>query len=318
EASPFAHPVLAFPDGIAKEDQERLRASIIKAISDDVMPAYGKLARFLKEDYVPHGRKDPGLWALPDGEARYQAAIRRATTTTTLTADQIHELGLAEVARIEREQEAIGKTLGFKSLGAFREHVRKNGKLYTKSREDILERYRKYTDQMYGKLPELFGRLPAQKMTIVPTEAFREKDAAGAEYTPGSPDGARPGMVHVNTSNPTKRLWIDMESTAYHEGVPGHHLQLTIQHELPEIPAFRKFGGYTAFAEGWALYSERLGKEIGFYQDPYSDYGRLQDELLRAIRLVVDTGLHAKRWSRDQVVKFFHDHSTIDEPSVQA
>ena len=318
EASPFAHPVLAFPDGIGKDDQERLRAAMIKAISDDVLPAYQKLAKFLKDEYVPRGRKDPGLWALPDGEARYQAAIRRSTTTTTLTADQIHELGLLEVARIEREQEAIGKTLGFKSLGAFREHVRKNSKLYANSRDDILDRYRKYTDQMYGKLPALFGRLPAQKMTIVPTEAFREKDAAGAEYTPGSPDGARPGMVHVNTSNPTKRLWIDMESTAYHEGVPGHHMQIAIQQELGELPPFRQHGGYNAFQEGWALYSERLGKEVGFYQDPYNDYGRLQDEILRAIRLVVDTGLHAKKWTRAQVVQFFHDHSTIDEPSVQS
>jgi uncharacterized protein (DUF885 family) len=317
DASPFAHPVLAFPDAIAAPDRDRLREATLKAIADDVLPSYRKLATFLKDEYVPHGRKDPGVWALPDGAARYQAAIR-SSTTTELTADQIHELGLQEVARIEKEQEAIGKALGFKTLAAFRDHVRKNPKLYAKSRQDILDRYQRFTDQMYGKLPELFGRLPAQKMTITPTEAFREKDAAGAEYVPGAPDGSRPGMVQVNTNEPTKRLWIDMESTAYHEGVPGHHLQLTIQHELRDIPPFRQFGGYMAFAEGWALYSERLGKEIGFYQDPYSDYGRLQDELLRAIRLVVDTGLHSKKWSRDQVVKYFHDHSTIDEPSVQA
>jgi uncharacterized protein (DUF885 family) len=155
-------------------------------------------------------------------------------------------------------------------------------------------------------------------MKIVKTEEFREKDAAGAEYVAGSPDGARPGTVQVNTLNPTKRLWIDMESTAYHEGVPGHHLQITIAHELGELPPFRQFGGYSSFSEGWALYSERLGKEVGFYTDPYNDYGRLQDELMRAIRLVVDTGLHSKKWTREQVVKFFHDHSTIDEPSVQA
>jgi uncharacterized protein (DUF885 family) len=155
-------------------------------------------------------------------------------------------------------------------------------------------------------------------MEIAPTEAFREKDASGAEYQPGAPDGSRPGRVRVNTSTPTKRLYIDMESTAYHEGVPGHHLQMTIQQELPELPPFRRFGGYTAFIEGWALYSEQLGKEVGFYQDPYMDYGRLQDEMLRAIRLVVDTGLHSKKWTRAQVVTFFHDHSTIDEPSVQS
>jgi uncharacterized protein (DUF885 family) len=317
DASPFAHPVQQFPDAVAQADRDRLRAATLEAITKEVLPAYGKLGKFLADEYAPHGRKEPGVWSLPDGEARYQMAIREMTTTT-MPADQIHELGLSEVARIEKEQEAIGKSLGFKTLAAFRDHVRKDPKLYAKSREDILDRYQRFTDQMYGKLPELFGRLPAQKMKIVKTEEFREKDASGAEYVPGSPDGARPGTVQVNTSNPTKRLWIDMESTAYHEGVPGHHLQLTIQHELGELPPFRQFGGYTAFIEGWALYSERLGKEVGFYTDPYSDYGRLQDELLRAIRLVVDTGLHSKKWTREQVVKFFHDHSTIDEPSVQA
>jgi uncharacterized protein (DUF885 family) len=316
EDSPFAQPLAKFPEGIAKEDQERLRTAILAAIKDDVLPAYRTLTAFLRDEYVPKGRAEPGVWALPDGEARYLAAIV-SNTTTRMTADEIHELGLAEVKRIEAEQEAIGKTLGFKNLAAFRKHIRKSKKLYAKSRKDIIARYQKHTDAMYEKLPELFGRLPEQKMIILPTEDFREKEAAGAEYMTGAPDGSRPGMVRVNTSTPTKRLWIDMESTAYHEGVPGHHLQLTIQQELPEMPPFRKFGGYTAFFEGWALYSERLGKEVGFYTDPYSDYGRLQDELLRAIRLVVDTGLHHKKWTREQVVDFFHDHSTIDEPSVQ-
>jgi uncharacterized protein (DUF885 family) len=155
-------------------------------------------------------------------------------------------------------------------------------------------------------------------MIIKPTESFREAQAAGADYSGGTPDGARPGAVSVNTYKPTERLTIDMESTAYHEGVPGHHMQIAIQQELTDVPAFRRHTHYTAFQEGWALYAERLGKEVGFYQDPYYDYGRLQDEMLRAIRLVVDTGLHAKHWTRDQVVKFFHDHSSIDEPSVQS
>ena len=317
EESPFAMPLAKFPDSISAEDQERIRAAVNAAITDKIVPSYQKLAKFLKDEYVPKGRKDAGVWALPDGQARYEAAILEMTTTS-MTADEIHELGLAEVARIEKEQEAIGKKLGFKSLAKFRKAIRKNKKLYSKSAKEILERYQKHTDAMYEKLPELFGRLPQQKMTIEATESFREKDAAGAEYQPGAPDGSRPGRVRVNTYQPKKRLWIDMESTAYHEGVPGHHLQLTIQQELPELPMFRRFGGYTAFAEGWALYSEALGKEVGFYTDPYSDYGRLQDELLRAIRLVVDTGLHSKKWTRDQVVKFFHDHSTIDEPTVQS
>jgi len=317
EQSPFAEPAKKFGADIPAADQARLRAAVLAAIRDRVLPAYKKFAAFVRDEYEPHGRTDVGIWSLPDGAARYTAAARRETTTE-LTPDEIHEIGLREVARIEAEQEAIGKKLGFADLAAFRKHIRSNRKLYAKSRQQILDRYQTYTDQMYAKLPALFGRLPRQKMIILPVEPFREKDSAGAEYQRGTPDGSRPGMVRVNTYDPTRRLTIDMESTAYHEGVPGHHMQIAIQQELPELPPFRQQGGYTAYQEGWALYSERLGKEVGFYTDPYNDYGRLQDEMLRAIRLVVDTGLHAKKWTRAQVVQFFHDHSTIDEPSVQA
>jgi len=317
EASPFAMPIKKFPAEISKPEQDRIRAAILAAVKDKVHPTYKSFTAYLRDDYVGHGRKDLGMWALPDGVARYNARIKQ-TTTTDLTADQIHDIGLAEVARIEKEQAAIGKKLGFADFAAFKRHVRGNKKLYAKSREAILASYRKYTDQMYTKIPELFGRLPKQKMTIEPVEPFREKEASGAQYNQGTQDGSRPGHVQVNTYEPTKRLTIDMESTAYHEGVPGHHMQIAIQQELGELPPFRQQGGYVAFQEGWALYSERLGKEVGFYQDPYNDYGRLQDEMLRAIRLVVDTGLHAKHWSREQVVQFFHDHSTIDEPSVQS
>ena len=315
--SPFATPLNKFPAGIARADQDRIRAAVLAAVKDQIQPMYRALAKYLREDYVPHGRKDVGMWSLPDGDARYAARVKQMTTTD-LTADQIHEIGLAEVARIEAAQAEIGKKLGFADFAAFKRHVRTERKLYAKNRDDILARYRKYTDQMYTKLPELFGRLPRGHMTIEPTEAFREKEAAGAEYQQGTPDGSRPGRVQVNTYEATKRLTIDMESTAYHEGVPGHHLQIAIQQELGELPPFRQQGGYVAFDEGWALYSERLGKEVGFYQDPYNDYGRLQDEILRAIRLVVDTGLHSKHWTREQVVQFFHDHSTIEEPDVQA
>jgi uncharacterized protein (DUF885 family) len=315
--SPFATPLQKFPADIPKAEQDRIRTAITAAIRDKVQPAYMTLTAFLRDEYVPHGRKEVGLWALPDGDARYAAQVKR-TTTTDLTPDQIHEVGLGEVARIEGEQAAIGKKLGFSDFAAFKRHVRSNPKLHPRSREDILARYRTYTDQMYGKLSELFGRLPQQKMVIEKVEAFREKEASGAQYDQGTKDGLRPGRVLVNTYEPTKRLTIDMESTAYHEGVPGHHMQIAIQQELGELPPFRQQAGYVAFQEGWALYSERLGKEVGFYQDPYNDYGRLQDEMLRAIRLVVDTGLHAKHWTRAQVVQFFHDHSTIDEPSVQS
>jgi uncharacterized protein (DUF885 family) len=317
DASPFAGPIHKFPDAIAAPDQARLRAAVLAAIHDQVLPSYTALAGFLRNTYVAKGRKDPGLWALPDGAARYAARVKEMTTTE-MTPEEIHELGLREVTRIEGEQAAIAKQLGFPSLAAFRSHVRGDRQLHAKSQADILAHYQKYVDQMYDKLPELFGHLPNGKMLIRPVESFREKQAAAADYTAGSPDGSRPGAVQVNTYHPTERLTIDMESTAYHEGVPGHHLQVTIQQELGALPPFRRHTHYVAFQEGWALYAERLGKEVGFYTDPYNDYGRLQDEMLRAIRLVVDTGIHHKKWSRAQVVKFFHDHSTTDEPSVQA
>ena len=315
--SPFAQPVAKFPDAIAKADQDRLRSRILAAIKDDVQPAYATFAGFLEKEYTPQGRNEPGEWALPDGDARYVADVRRSTTTE-LTPAQIHELGLAEVARIEGEEAKLAPELGFKNLALLRKHVQSDQKLYARNAADILGRYERYTAQMYEKIPSLFGRLPRGRMQIKETESFRAKTASGAEYEHGLPDGSRPGIVRVNTSDPTKRLTIDMESTAYHEGVPGHHLQIALQQELGDLPAFRQYGNYTAYAEGWALYAERLGEEVGFYQDPWSMYGHYEDEILRAIRLVVDTGFHDKRWTRDQVVKFFHDHSAIDEVDVQS
>ena len=314
--SPFSLPVKTFPAEIAKADQARLRAAVEQAITTQVLPAYARFARYLRNDYLPKGRQELGAWALPDGVARYAFEVKRSTTTN-LTPDQLHEIGLREVARIEAEEAAIAKRLGFASLAAFQDQIRKNKKLYAKSRADILERYQRYTDQMYAAVPRLFGRLPKQKMIILPVEEFREKDAPGAEYQQGTPDGSRPGMVRINTAEPTKRLTIDMETTAYHEGMPGHHLQIAIQQELTELPPFRQQAFYGAFQEGWALYAERLGREAGFYQDPYNEYGHLQGEILRAIRLVVDTGVHARKWSREEMVRFFHAHSTVDEPSVQ-
>lgn len=317
KASPFAQPVARFPTGITKADQARLRAAVLTAIRDRVAPAYLAFARFLKDEYVAHGRVEFGVWSLPDGDARY-AALVAAYTTTPLSADEIHQLGLREVARIEREEAAIGRSLGFADLAAFRAHVRVDRTLYAKSRADILARFETYTAQMYAKLPTLFGRLPTQQMVIQRVPSFSEKEDSGAHYEQGAVDGSRPAIVYVNTYQATKRPTPGMEATAYHEGVPGHHLQIALQQELGDLPPFRQQAYYGAFMEGWALYAEHLGKEVGFYQDPYDDYGRLEEEMLRAIRLVVDTGFHAKRWNRDQVVQYFHDHSTIDEASVQA
>jgi len=317
-------------DGIAKQQPEEtpfvksltkispeLRAQLIAAVRDDVLPAYAKFGKFVREEYAPHGRKEDGIWALPNGKERYAIAVKR-TTTTNLTPEEIHQLGLREVARDEQEMTAIAKRLGFDSLAALRDSIEKNPELKAKSREQILDLYRKDIDAMYEKLPMLFGNLPAAKVDVRSVEAFREKSAPGGQYQRGTKDGSRTAAVVINTSEPEKRSLIMIEAVAYHEGVPGHHLQNAIAQQLPELAPFRQQGaGFTAFGEGWALYSERLGKEVGFYSDPYSDYGRLQSDILRAIRLVVDTGIHSKKWTRQQVVDYFHAHSSADEPTVQ-
>jgi uncharacterized protein (DUF885 family) len=317
EKSPFAQPLAQFPKAIPAAEQTRIREQMLAAIQGSIVPAYARLSRFVKEEYAPKGRAEPGMWSLPGGEARYAFAVK-ASTTSNLTPEQIHQLGLSEVARIEGEMLQVGRKLGYNDLKSLYAGIDKDPKLRAHSRQQILDLYKRHIDQMYARLPQLFGRLPKARIEVVQTEAFREKEASSAEYQTGSPDGARPGRVQVNTSEPEQRKIITCESTAYHEGVPGHHMQLSIAQELPTLPPFRQQGGYTGFVEGWALYSERLGKEVGFYQDPYSDYGRLQDEMLRAIRLVVDTGFHYKHWSREQVVQFFHDHSGVDEVEVQS
>jgi uncharacterized protein (DUF885 family) len=317
EDSPFAEPLTRFPKDMPEAEQQRLRTTLLAAIRDDINPSYARFAKFLREEYVPKGRTEVGLWSLPDGEARYAYRVKMSTTTDR-TPEEIHQTGLKEVARIEGEMLQLAKKLGYSDLKSLNAAIEKNPDLHAHSRQQIIDLYKQNIDAMYTKLPQLFGRLPKGKVEVLPTEAFREKEASGAEYNQGTPDGSRPGRVMVNTSDAEKRKIINIESTAYHEGVPGHHMQIAIQQELPTLPPFRQQGNYTAFAEGWALYSERLGKEVGFYQDPYSDYGHLQDEMLRAIRLVVDTGLHYKHWSRDQVVQFFHDHSAIDEVEVQS
>lgn len=317
ETSPFAKPLEKLPTTFSDTDQKRIRQELLRAIGDSINPAYARFTTFVKEEYAPKGRSEVGLWSLPNGAGRYGKSVRRQTTTS-LTADAIHQIGMREVARIEKEMLVIARKQGFKNLKTFNASIDKNTNLRAKSRQNMLDLYRLHIDNMYLKLPQLFGRLPKARVEVMQVEEYREKEASGAQYQQGTPDGSRPGHVMVNTSDAPSRKTINIESTAYHEGVPGHHLQISIAQELPTLPPFRQQGGYTSYVEGWALYSERLGKEVGFYRDPYSDYGRLQDEMLRAIRLVVDTGLHSKKWNREQVVKYFHDHSAIDEVEVQA
>jgi uncharacterized protein (DUF885 family) len=317
EASAFGHPVAHFPDAVPEADRKRLHDAIIATVDNEVRPAYSKLANFLAAEYAPKGRTDPGLWALPDGDARYRFRIRQQTTTG-MDPEAIHQLGFREVARIEGEQLVIAKKLGFADLASFRASVKTDPKMFATSRQQLLDKYRQYIAQMEPELPKLFGLLPKTRVEIRPVEEFREKEAASASYQQGTPDGSRPGAVYVNTGDFQHRALLTIESTAYHEGVPGHHMQIAIAQTLPGLPPFRQQAGYTGYVEGWALYSERLGKDVGFYQDPYSDYGRLSDEMLRAIRLVLDTGVHYKHWTRQQMIDFFHAHSSEDEPSVQA
>ena len=316
DKSPLAQPFTKFPKSFAEDDQQRLRQQGLGAIRDSVLPAYVRFARFVRNEYAPKGRAEPGEWALPDGEARYALDVKQSTTTY-LTPGAIHKIGLAQVAEIEARMLAVVKQLGYKSLKDFNAAIAVDPKLHAHSRQEILDLTRKYIDQMYTKLPELFGRLPKGRVEVMPVEEFREKEAS-THYEQGTPDGSRPGRVMVVTGDFRNRLLTDVETTAYHEGVPGHHLQIAIAQEMPSLPPFRQHEFYGAYTEGWALYAERLGKEAGFFQDPYSYYGHLQDDMLRAVRLVVDTGFHYKHWTRQQVVDFFHEPSGLDEPTVQA
>lgn len=317
EESPFMEPAKKFPESFSAEGKERLHEKMLAAVREQVTPAYERFTKFVREEYAPHGRSEPGVWALPDGDARYAYAAK-AVTTTNLTPEQIHQLGLQEVARDQAAMLKIAQKLGFADRKALEATVNTNPGLHPKSRQELLDLYGKYVDQMWAKLPELFGRLPKAKVEVRPVESYHEKEASDAYYVQGSPDGKRPGHIMVNTGDFEKRTLLEVEATAYHEGVPGHHMQGTIAQELPTLPPFRQQAYYIAYGEGWGLYSERLGEEVGYYQDPYSMYGHLQADLLRAIRLVVDTGLHYKHWTRQQVVDYFHANSGIDEPEVQS
>jgi uncharacterized protein (DUF885 family) len=316
DKSPFTDPLRKFPESISEADRRPLRAQIEAAVTNEVAPAYAKFAKFVREDYAPHGRLDPGVWALPDGEARYRFAVRHQTTTD-FSADQIHQLGLKSVAEIETQMLTIAKAQGFSDLKSFNEHIRQDAKLRAKSGQHLLDLYTHYRDQMYYKLPELFGRLPKNKLDVVPMESYRSASSPPADYSIGAGDGSRPGRINVNEYAPEKRLLLNVEAIAYHEGVPGHHLQFSIAQELNGLPPFRKFNlDLNAYTEGWAFYSEQLGKEVGFYQDPYSDYGRLQNEIWRAVRWVVDTGVHSQHWTRQQMVDYFHEHTAMDDENI--
>jgi uncharacterized protein (DUF885 family) len=317
DASAFAAPLRKFAAAVGAADQKRIHDAILATIDAEIRPAYRKLAKFVRQDYEPSGRQDPGVWSLPDGDARYRAAIGEMTTTD-MTPEQIYQLGMAELAQWEAQMNVIAKQQGYPDWKGYASEIQSDPRFRATSRDDILNSYRRYVAQVQPKLPQLFGLLPKAKLEVVPVEAYREKEAAAASYFEGTPDGSRPGRVYVNTSDFEHRELPEVEATAYHEGIPGHHMQISIAQELPELPPFRQHAGYTAYIEGWALYAERLGKEVGFYQDPASDFERLASEQFRAARLVEDTGVHYKRWTRDQMVQFFKDHSLETGDDLQA
>ncbi len=316
DADAFLRPTKKYPASISPEDQKRLTQQITDAISTEVIPAYKTFANFLRTEYAPAGRTTLSITSLPDGQKRYENDIY-ARTTTRMTPDQIHQLGLREIDRIQAEMTTIARKEGFADLASFRASIKTNPKYIPTSSEQILEDFRSYIAQMEPKLPQLFTLFPKSPVTVEAIPAFQS--AAATHYVTGTPDGKRPGRVVVATSDFAERSLIDDEAIAYHEGIPGHHMQLSVQQQLTGLPKFRLHSlGFNAYIEGWALYAEQLGKEVGFYQDPVSDYGRLSSELFRAVRLVVDTGIHSKGWTRDQVVDFFRKSGAVDEPTIQS
>lgn len=314
-SNPFAKAIDRMPASFSEADRKRLTAEINTAIEHDVFPAYKQFAEFVTKDYAPHGRTALSIESLPEGKRRYQAALRRFTTTN-LTPAQIHEIGLREYDRIVGEMTALAKANGYKDLASFREHVENDPKYKPSSAQAIVDDFARHIADMRTKLPQLFTVFPAAPVTVEAMPAFQK--ASATHYQPGTPDGKRPGRVVVAVSDVAHRTMLDDEAVAYHEGIPGHHMQISIAQTLKGLPEFRRHEFNSAYVEGWALYAEQLGKEVGFYQDPGSDYGRLCSELFRAVRLVVDTGIHDMGWSRDQVVDFMRKSHAVDEPTIQA
>jgi uncharacterized protein (DUF885 family) len=312
---PFLLPTTKFPSSVSAADQKRLTEEIVAAANNEVLPAYKRFAAYVADDYAPHGRTAIGLSSLPDGALRYQNAIHEETTTN-MTPAEVRALGLREIGRINGLLTDLAHKAGYTDLKSFRAAINSDPKYIPTSSEQIVEDYRHYVSQIEPRLPELFLDYPKAKLVV---EAVPESQPQmGTHYVGGNADGSTPSRVVVATSNYAHRRLISDETQAYHEGIPGHALQVTIQQHLKGLPAFRSEVQNNAYAEGWAVYAEALGKEIGFFQDPASDYGRLNLELMRAVRFVVDTGIHADGWTRDQAVSYFRESGAADEPTIQA
>ena len=313
EETMFWKPITDMPADFSEEDRQRLQAAYKETIEGRLIPVYHALYDFIAEEYLPNTRESVGMAGLPDGDAWYAYRVREVTTTD-LAPEQIHQIGLDEVARIQGQMSQVMETVGFDGdLKAFFEFLNNDPQFYYEKEEDLIAGYNALREGLDAAAPKLFGRMPKAGFEIRPVEAFRAKSASGGSYMSPSPDGSRPGVFYVNTYDMSARPKWAMESLFLHEAIPGHHFQGALAVEFDHLPSFRRFGGYTAYAEGWGLYAESLGKELGVYQDPYQYFGALAAELWRAIRLVVDTGLHAKGWSRQQVLDYMYANTAVQE-----
>ena len=318
EDSPYFGPVKQFPDSIGAADRERLTAAYRAAITDDLYPALTRVRDFLRDEYLPRARDTVGLSSMKGGEKLYRQLIE-STTTLPLDPAEVHELGLREVARITAGMEKVRQEVGFKgTLAQFFNHLRTDPKFKMKSREALTQRYYAIGKTVDAKLPQYFAVLPEADLQIRPYEPFREKFEAGGSYQQGTPDGSRPGTFYFNAYDLPSRTTPGMTTLYLHEGSPGHHFQISLAQENEALPPFMRFGGNTAFVEGWALYAETLGYEMGLFKDPYQRMGTLDDEMLRAMRLVVDTGIHSKGWSRDQAIEYMLSHSSMGKTDATA
>jgi uncharacterized protein (DUF885 family) len=311
-------PIGAMPKSISAKDRLRITDAYTDALTQEVLPAYARLADFIERDYLPAARTTVGWADLPDGQAWYRWRIRQATTMD-MAPEEIHQLGLAEVARIRGEMIRVKEQVGFKGdLDAFFTYLEDDPQFYFKDENELLEAYRGVKRRIDALLPKLFADFPKADYEIRAVEPFRAASAAGASYQGPSADGKRRGIFYINTHNLKAQPRFGLETLSLHEASPGHHFQISIQQELTDLPRFRRFNGYVSYSEGWALYAESIGKELGVFTDPYQWYGRLSDEMLRAMRLVVDTGLHAKGWTREQAIKYMLDNSSMAESDVTA
>jgi uncharacterized protein (DUF885 family) len=314
--SPLLEPFGRMPAGLAPADRERLTADARRAVREAAAPALRELLAFVQERYLPRARETIALSALPDGAAWYARQIRKHTTTP-LDARAIHDIGLREVRRLRAEMDSLMRDVGFRgTLAQFAQFLRTDARFFVTSADELVRRYRDIAKRADPELVKLFGRLPRLPYGVAPVPAFFEQSTTTAYYQLGSPRAGRAAMYFVNTYDLASRPTWEMEALTMHEAVPGHHLQFALAQELEGVPELRRQVGYNAFVEGWALYAETLGAEMGFYRDPYARFGQLSYQMWRAIRLVLDTGIHAQGWTREQAIRYFREHSTKAEHDI--